>query len=131
MLRLRQVSSTFDAARQGHLATVSSNRNIVKIHQIFQKDTRYIARQLVIVSIFEKKNPKLISFVWWHISAITCQIIMSTCQIFMLTCQLHVFISTCHIFMSTFQENILATSRLISLVILYRVNATNCHLLVS
>ena len=30
---------------------------------------------------------------WWHISAITCLIIMSTCQIFFLTCQL--FMTTC------------------------------------
>ena len=42
--------------------------------------------------------------VWWHISAITCQIItcMLTCQIFMLTCQL--FMLTCQIIMSTCQK---------------------------
>ena len=39
--------------------------------------------------------------VWWHISATTCQIIMSTCQIFMSTCQ--IFMSTCQIFLSTCQ----------------------------
>ena len=36
------------------------------------------------------------SYLWWHISAITCQIIMLTCQIFMLTCQ--IFMLTCHLF---------------------------------
>ena len=44
--------------------------------------------------------------VWWHISAITCQIIMSTCQ-----------------------ENIFTTSSLI--LFSYPVDAPNCHLLVS
>ena len=33
------------------------------------------------------------SIVWWHTSAITCQIIMLTCQIFMSYCQ--IFILTC------------------------------------
>ena len=40
-----------------------------------------------------------IFLLWWHISAITCQIIMLTCQIFMLTCQ--IFMLTCQIFMLT------------------------------
>ena len=51
---------------------------------------------------------KHICHVWWHISAITCQIIMSTCQIFMLTCQL--FMMTCQIIMLTCQKNITTTS---------------------
>ena len=34
--------------------------------------------------------------VWWHISAISCQIIMLSCQIFMLTYQ--IFMLTCHLF---------------------------------
>ena len=42
---------------------------------------------------------------WWPISAITCQIIMSTSQIFMLTCL---------IIMSICQTNIITTSSLIS-----------------
>ena len=33
------------------------------------------------------------SIVWWHTSAITCQIIMLTCQIFMSSCQ--IFMLTC------------------------------------
>ena len=32
----------------------------------------------------------IFSCVWWHTSAITCQIIILTCQIFMLTCQIFV-----------------------------------------
>ena len=40
-----------------------------------------------------------ICYAWWHISAITCQIMISTCQIFMLTCQL--FMLTCQIFILT------------------------------
>ena len=44
----------------------------------------------------------------WHISAITCQIIMSTCLIFTLTCQL--FMLTCEIIMSTCQKNITTTT---------------------
>ena len=47
-------------------------------------------------------------YLWWPISAITCQIIMSTCHIFMLTCQL--FMLTCQILMSTCQKNITTTS---------------------
>ena len=50
--------------------------------------------------------------IWWHISDITCQIIMSTCQIFMLTFQL--FMSTCQIIMSACQKNIITTNSLIS-----------------
>ena len=45
---------------------------------------------------------------WWHISAITCQIMMSTCQIFMSSCQLSIL--TCQIIMSTCQKNIITTS---------------------
>ena len=41
-------------------------------------------------------------YLWWHISVITCQILISTCQMFMLTCQ---FI------MSTRQKNHHITSR--------------------
>ena len=49
---------------------------------------------------FSQQFVQLISLaVWWHISAITCQIIMLTCQIFMLTCQ--IFMLTCQIFMLT------------------------------
>ena len=50
-----------------------------------------------------------IETLWWHISAINCQKIMSTCQIFMLTCQLFmsicqiIIMSTCQIIMSTCQ----------------------------
>ena len=44
-------------------------------------------------------------FVWWHISVITCQIIMLTCKIFMLTWPL--FLSTC-------PKNMPTTSRWIS-----------------
>ena len=42
-----------------------------------------------------------ISLLWWHTSAITCQIIMLTCQIFMSSCQ--IFMLTCQLFMLTFQ----------------------------
>lgn len=54
-----------DADRQGRPATVTTKHYIVEIHQILQKDVRYIVRQLaqmtnlslVIVSwYFEKKN---------------------------------------------------------------------------
>ena len=38
-------------------------------------------------------------YIWWHTSAITCQIIMLTCQIFMSSCQ--IFMLTCQIFMLT------------------------------
>ena len=48
---------------------------------------------------FEKMRSYLRYFLWWHISAITCQIIMLTCQIIMLTCQ--IFMLTCQIFMLT------------------------------
>ena len=50
--------------------------------------------------------------IWWHISAITCQINMSTCQIIMSTCQIFMF--TCQIIMSTCQKIIITTNRLIS-----------------
>ena len=40
------------------------------------------------------KEPSFV--VWWHISATTCQILMSSCQIFMLTCQ--IIVLTSHIF---------------------------------
>ena len=39
------------------------------------------------------------TYLWWHISAITCQIIMLACQIFISSCQ--IFILTCQIFMLT------------------------------
>ena len=51
-------------------------------------------------------------FLWWHISAITCQIIMSTCQKIMSTCQ--IFMLTCQIIMSTCQKIIITINRLIS-----------------
>ena len=51
---------------------------------------------------------RFITKLWWHISAITCQIIMSTCRIFMLTRQL--FMLTCQIIMPTCQKNITTTS---------------------
>ena len=46
------------------------------------------------------------SNLWWHTSAITCQIIMLTCQIFMSSCQIfmltyQIFMLTCQIFMLT------------------------------
>ena len=43
-------------------------------------------------------------FVWWHTSAITCQIIIHamTCQIFMSYCQ--IIMSTCQKMMSTCQK---------------------------
>ena len=47
-------------------------------------------------------NDKIVDLnwlLWWHISAITCQIIMLTCQIFMSSCQ--IFMLTCQIFMLT------------------------------
>ena len=37
-----------------------------------------------------------IVFLWWHTSAITCQIDMLTCQISMLSCR--IFMLTCHLF---------------------------------
>ena len=49
-----------------------------------------------------------IELLWRHISAITCQIIMSICQIFMFTCQL--FMSSCQVILSTYQKNIITTS---------------------
>ena len=62
----------------------------------------------------ERRVPILcnLSHLWWHISAINCQIIMSTCQIFMLTCQL--FMSTSQIIMSTCQKNNTTTRSLIN-----------------
>ena len=41
-------------------------------------------------------------FLWWHTSAITCQIIMFTCQNFMSSCQIfmlayQIFMLTCHL----------------------------------
>ena len=62
---------------------------------------------------------------FWHISALTCQIIMSICQIFLLTFQL--FMLTCQIIVSTCQKNITTSSSLFS----YAVNATNCYQIVS
>ena len=57
----------------------------------------------LLFSIFVRPDkityPLSLTSLWWHISAITCQIIMSTSQIFMLTCQL--FMLTCQIIMST------------------------------
>ena len=46
-----------------------------------------------------------ILYVWWHFSAITCQMIMLTCQL---------FISTCQIIMSNCQKKIITTSSLLS-----------------
>ena len=45
------------------------------------------------------------TWIWWHISAITCHLIMSTSQNFMLTCQ---------IIMSTCQKNVVTTRGFIS-----------------
>ena len=36
----------------------------------------------IIFHVLKKKKPWLHSDIWWHISAITCQIIMSTIQIY-------------------------------------------------
>ena len=46
--------------------------------------------QFIILSYFNvcMVLPCLGIILWWHISAITCQMIMSTCQLFMLTCQI-------------------------------------------
>ena len=42
--------------------------------------------------------------VWWHISEITCQVIILTCLIFMSSCQ--IFMLTCRILMLTFHLSI-------------------------
>ena len=44
------------------------------------------------LSVYKYSDPSL----WWHISAITCQIVMSNCQIFVLT--YYFIILTCHLF---------------------------------
>ena len=68
------------------------------------------------------ENPRiLLLLVWRHISATSCQIIMSTYQIFMLICQL--FMSTCR----KKDNNI----QLLNILFLQRVNVPNCHLLVN
>ena len=54
-----------------------------------------------------EKQWSIIWKLWWHISATSCQIIMSTCQIFLLTCQF--FMSTCQIIISTYQKKIITT----------------------
>ena len=41
-----------------------------------------------------RTNSKARTKIWWHISAITCQTIMSTCQILMLTLMLSVIYVT-------------------------------------
>ena len=61
------------------------------------------------------------NFVWWHVSAITCQMIMSTYWIFMLTC--HWFMSTCQIIMSILDKN--HHNSQLKIFFLFRVNATN------
>ena len=66
----------------------------------------------VIPRYVTKNYEKWYCILWWHISAITCQIIMSTCQIIMSTCQ--IFMLTCQIIMSTCQKIIITTNRLIS-----------------
>ena len=66
------------------------------------------------------------SIFWWHISAITCQIIRLTCQIFMLTCQL--FMLTCQIIMSTCLK---ISSQLVAKYLIFISCWCPCHLLVS
>ena len=79
-------------------------RVFVKGHQKKLQTSRIIPRPRFLNSWIRH----CISRVWWHIYAITCQIIMSSFQIFMLTCQL--FMSTCQMIMSTCQKNIITTS---------------------
>ena len=55
---------------------------------------------LVLSNTLKLKKVDCECIIWWHISAITCQIIMLTCQIFMSSCQ--IFLLNCHIFMITF-----------------------------
>ena len=60
-------------------------------------------------------------FLWWHISVITCQIIMLICQIFMSSCQIimltcQIFMSSCQIFMLTCQIFMLTCHLLCRLV---------------
>ena len=68
---------------------------------------------------------KSYNFIQWHISVITCQIIMSTCQIFMSTRQ--IFLSNCQIILSTCQKKCATSSRLISCF----KSANYCHLLIN
>ena len=69
--------------------------------QLYLKFVRTCVQIFGIICIYtikylKRKHQNQICELWWHISAITCQIIMMTCQIFMLTCQ--IFMLTCHLF---------------------------------
>ena len=68
--------------------------------QICNHRDSYQVVYLFDVFLKQKLNTSFyIALIWWHTSAITCQIIKLTCQIFMLSCQ--IFMLTCQIFMLT------------------------------
>ena len=99
---------------------INPNPNLIKIlsKDIFFLIERYytigtLVHVPIMVHFLDRSNPiyplkhdvHYHWLLWWHISAITCQIIVSICQLSMLTCRL--FMSTYQIIMSTCQKNII------------------------